>query len=93
MTLKPGRYQTRNVRIVELIEAFDREKTISPGNTQMVRVWRGNLLKADAKTVDSQHEWEETNHPLAMGTYVSPGKAEGVSNEFDLISFIGERAA
>lgn len=85
MTLQPGRYETRNVRIVELTERFERDKPVAPGQVQRVTVWRGNLMKADGKTVDSQHEWEESNHPLTMGAFVSPGKADGVSNQFDLV--------
>jgi len=84
MNLRPGRYQTRNVRIVELTDTFQREKPTGPGQTVTVTIWRGNLMKADGRTVDSMHEWEETNHPLTMGAYVSPSKADGVSNEFDL---------
>lgn len=51
----------------------------------MVTMWTGDLMKADGKTVDSQEHWDESNHPSMLGSFVSPGKAEGVANPLDLI--------
>lgn len=84
MALAQGRYQTRNNRIVELFLSEARTKRTSTGENQAITVWKGNLFKADGRTLDSQKEWEESNHPFCLGIYISPGKAEGVASEFDL---------
>jgi len=84
MTLSEGRYQTRNSRTVELFERITREKQLAPGQSKTVVVWRGRLLTQSGQ-VDSVQEWEETNIPNTMGCYVSAGRVEGVTSEFDLI--------
>ena len=86
--LSPGRYSTRNSRVVELFESFERTKEISPGVTKTVKIWKGRLLTASLN-VDSTQEWEETNIPNTLGTFVSAGRVEGVTSEFDLIYNFG----
>jgi len=93
MALQRGRYQTRNVRLVDLLESFQREKRNSDGSTQMITVWRGTLLTADGKTPDSTQEWEESHNPMMLGAWCRPGKAEGIATEFDLIAYIGPLGA
>jgi len=84
MELTAGRYQTRNTRQVELFDRFERTKEISPGNFKSITVWKGRLF-TQAGQIDSVQEWEETNIPNTMGCYVSAGRVEGVTSEFDLI--------
>jgi hypothetical protein len=83
--LSPGKYQTRNSRVVELFESENRTKPIAPGQTKEVTVWKGKLLNANG-TLDSVQEWEQTNIPNTLGAYVSAGRVEGVTSEFDLIA-------
>ena len=84
--LQPGRYMTRNSRVAELQgSAQEREKKRLDGSTAPVRVWTGNLMRADGRTVESAHEWEETLLPNTIAAFVSAGRTEGVSSEFDLI--------
>lgn len=83
MELTPGKYQTRNSRNVELFEKFERQKE-TDGYKRTVTVWRGRLY-TPAGQLDSIHEWEETNIPRVLGTWVSAGRVEGVSSDFDLI--------
>ena len=84
--LQPGRYMTRNSRVAELQgSAQEREKKRLDGSTAAVRVWTGNLMRADGRTVESAHEWEETLLPNTIAAFVSAGRTEGVSSEFDLI--------
>jgi len=82
--LSSGRYQTRNSRVVDLFESFERIKDMAPGVKKTVTVWRGRLLTAGL-SVDSVQEWEETNIPKTLATFVSAGRVEGVTSEFDLI--------
>jgi hypothetical protein len=84
MQLSLGRYQTRNSRVVELFETFQREKPSGQGTTKIVTVWKGRLLTA-SQNLDSVQEWEETNIPNTLGCFVSAGRVEGVTSEFDLI--------
>lgn len=85
MQLEAGKYQTRNSRYVELFERLEREKPMGDGTRKKVTVWKGRLLGANGTTVDSVQEWEETNIPNTLGCYVSAGRVEGVTSEFDLI--------
>lgn len=85
MPLEAGKYQTRNSRCVELFDCSVRQKEIGPGVLREVTVWKGRLLAANGSTVDSVQEWEETRIPNTLGCYVSAGRAEGVTSEFDLI--------
>jgi len=87
MPLKPGTYQTRNSRVARLTEPFSRTKKLGDDSV-VITGYRGDLMKADGKTVDSQHEWEDTIMPRVLGVLVRAGATEGVANEFDLISRI-----
>jgi len=84
MTLQPGKYTTRNSRIVELFDRIERQKQTSPGILKDVVVWKGKLF-TPAGALDSIQEWEETNIPNTIATYVSAGRVEGVTSEFDLV--------
>ncbi len=70
--------------MVELFDSFERQKDVAPGQTKTVKIWKGRLLTASLN-VDSTQEWEETNIPNTLGTFVSAGRVEGVTSEFDLI--------
>jgi hypothetical protein len=84
--LNPGRYMTKNSRIVELQgSAQEQTKKRLDGSTAPVKVWKGVLYRADGRTVESAHEWEETLLPNTIAAFVSAGRTEGVSSEFDLI--------
>jgi len=87
--LKPGEYTTRNNRRVVLTEPFARSKKNGDGDAIVITGFRGQLMKADGKTVDSEHEWENTITPHTLGVFVRAGATEGVANEFDLIQRIG----
>jgi hypothetical protein len=88
MPLKSGSYRTRNSRIVVLSEAFQRTRKASDGSEIPVTGFRGALMKADGRTADTDHEWEDTQLPGTLGTLVRAGLTEGVANEFDLVQRI-----
>ena len=71
--------------MVELFASENRTKPIAQGQTKEVTVWKGRLLNANG-TLDSVQEWEETAIPKTLGAYVSAGRVEGVTSEFDLIA-------
>lgn len=83
--LQQGTYETRNSRMVKLRSPEQINRPAADGSQRMVTMWTGDLMKADGKTVDSQEHWDESNHPSMLGSFVSPGKAEGVANPLDLI--------
>lgn len=85
MQLTHGIYQTRNARIAVMYEPFSRDKLNGNGETVRVTGFRGHLMKADGKTPDSDHEWEDTLQPNTLGVLVRAGATEGVANEFDLV--------
>ena len=77
---------TRSSRLVELKgEPFPRSKKRPDDSTVTVMVWHGDLFRADQKTVDTSHEWEETLLPNTVASFVTVGRTEGISHEHDLV--------
>ena len=60
MQVQLGRYQTRLSRIVEIHSSRMIDETQADGSTQKKRIWTGMLFRADGKTEDSNHEWEDS---------------------------------
>lgn len=91
MALSKGSYRTRNSRIAVLNEPFARTRNIVENGVARelpVTGFRGSLMKADGRTPDSDHEWEDTQLPNTLGTLVRAGLTLGVANEFDLVQRI-----
>ena len=86
--LEPGKYMTRNSRIVELREPFARTKPRPGAEDVHVSGFKGVLLKADGRTEDSSHEWENTGLPNTLGVFYQPHAVEGQASQFDLIQRI-----
>jgi hypothetical protein len=47
---------------------------------------KGNLLKADGRTLDSTYEWQETTLPNTIASFINPSRTEGVAHEYDLVN-------
>ena len=88
--LKPGRYQTRNSRVVLLTEPFSRDRARTDGAVVPITGLKGTLMKADGKTPDSEHEWENTLLPRVLGVFSNPHAMEGMASEYDLVQRIGD---
>jgi len=76
----PGRYLTRNSRLVVISRSFTVEDAPQPGMAKVKReVWEGQLYKSDGKTPDTMHTWEQD------GRYRTH---QGVATEYDLCACI-----
>ena len=53
-----GKFQNRNNRLVIIKSSEMIEETVSGQKVQR-RIWHGDLLKADGKTVDTAGQWED----------------------------------
>jgi hypothetical protein len=53
-----GRFQTRSNRIVT-IQGNENLTELISGEKTTRRIWNGILMKADGKTVDTAHQWED----------------------------------
>jgi hypothetical protein len=60
MQVQLGRYQNRSNRIVEIDSFRFIEVTDPDGSKRQVRIWSGMLKKADGKTDDSRHDYEDS---------------------------------
>ena len=69
-----GKYQTRTLRIVE-IDGSRMIKGETNGREWTKKVWDGNLMNADTKTIDTRATWSDDGHYL---------HEEGVQSPFDL---------
>ena len=80
LSVQPGRYRTRNQRLVVIDESFEVNDAPQPGMQPVQRtIWRGIMYKADAVTPDSRHDWEPD------GRYRTP---LGVASQYDLAVLI-----
>lgn len=75
MKVQPGRYQTRLSRIVEIRDSRMVEELQPDGTRVNKRLWKGTMFKADGRTPDTDHEWEDS------GAFVNQ---RGVANPNDL---------
>jgi hypothetical protein len=60
MQVQLGRYQNRSNRIVEITSSRFIDVRDPDGTQRKVRIWSGTLMKADGKTVDSVHDYEDS---------------------------------
>lgn len=60
MQVQLGRYQTRLSRIVEIRSSRMVEETQADGTKQQKRIWTGMMFRADGRSPDSDHEWEDS---------------------------------
>jgi hypothetical protein len=78
---QPGLWQTRTNRLVR-IKSFrwtEQTSAVAGEPPLKVRIWQGDMFKADGKTLDSQHEWND------HGNFFNP---RGVVNPHDLTLLI-----
>jgi hypothetical protein len=74
--LQPGTFTTRNARVVRIIDSATVTDSPVPGAPRRTRkVWNGELMNMDRKTVDSRGVWEED------GSYRNP---RGTVNPYDI---------
>lgn len=59
MRVQPGRYQTKNSRIVAIHDFSYITRRDSEQREYQARVWRGTMYKADGRTEDSTYQWED----------------------------------
>jgi hypothetical protein len=69
-----GKYQTRNQRVAE-ITGHHIESGETNGRPWTQKIWDGNLLMSDCRTVDTRATWSDDGHYLHQ---------EGVQSPFDL---------
>ena len=80
LTVTPGKWITRNNRLVVITHSFEASDPPMPGMPPVKRqVWEGTLYQANGTTPDSKHAWE------GDGRFKTP---RGVATEFDLRSAV-----
>lgn len=60
MQVKIGRYQTRLSRIVEITRSHEVDDRQPDGSIIRKQMWVGMMFKADGRTPDTEHEWEDS---------------------------------
>jgi hypothetical protein len=90
MALQKSEYITRSGRRV-VLRSSERRPIPQAGNEKPVEteIFRGDLYKADGRSIDSEHEWMDTLRQGVLGEHVNSNSATQVASELDLIQHIG----
>lgn len=59
VTISKGRFMTRNNRIVQINGSRMVDETLPNGEKIRRRLWDGMMFKADGKTEDTAHTWQD----------------------------------
>jgi hypothetical protein len=89
MPLELSGYVTRSGRRVVLKGSEKRPIRQADGSNIDAEIFRGDLFKADGKTVDSEHEWMNTLRNGVLGEHVNQNSSFQVASEYDLVQHIG----
>lgn len=81
----PGSYITRNNRRVDLISSEPRSRTNANGEPETVTIFKGQLFRADGKSIDSEHEWIDTLRVGVLGEHVNQNSMFQTASEYDLV--------
>jgi hypothetical protein len=87
--LKLSRYVTRNRRVVVMKSSEDRQVPDGLGGTKTITIFKGDLLKADGQSIDSEHEWIDTLRQGVEGEHVNHNSNYQIASEYDLVQHVG----
>lgn len=80
-----GTYITRNGRQAILKSSESRPFQPTPGHSETKEVFKGDLMRSDGKSVDSEHEWIDTLRVGVLGEHVNQNSSFQTASEYDLI--------